>query len=96
MNYMYWLARLTDIFTTWLNYDSPRDELNPVMGWSMTRFGFGGYILVNLLISGVFYLFLLALKRPYLVRISVFLSFLVTFFNLGIYLFCAFDALPKL
>jgi len=85
---LYFTGRATDILTTWLGVKTwgYQVEASPVGRWSMETWGFGGYIILNLLISLLVFLLFRKLKRPWLITMAIVMFFGVSIWNLAIYL----------
>jgi hypothetical protein len=85
---LYFLGRFADILSTWLNVrlGGYEVEASPVGRWSMERFGFGGYIVINLLISTLIFLMIRYLKRPWLMTGSTVVFWGFAIWNTVIYL----------
>jgi len=82
---LFMLARVVDILSTRLSYKTPADEMSPVARMMMVTFGFWGWAFLNLMISFIFGLFLIKIKRPIVITVVTILSILVALFNTVIF-----------
>lgn len=88
--YLLMIARGTDILSTWLSYNVPRDELMPVARFLQTNFGFGGFAIINLLMSFGLGLLLIKIKKGSLINWVTVASLIATVFNMSVFYYFTF------
>jgi len=86
---LFFTGRGADIFTTWLNVKlfGYSVEASPLWRKAMEAHGFGGFIVINLLISTLLFLAIRYTKKRWLMNLAFGLVWTVSFLNLGAYIF---------
>jgi len=85
---VYFTGRGADITTTWLNVElfGYGVEASPLWRQAMEKYGFWGFVVINLLISALLFLAIKYTKKRWLMRLAFGLIYGVSFLNLGAYL----------
>jgi len=85
---LFFAGRGADILTTWLNVHrwGYGVEASPFGRGSMERYGFAGYLLLNLAVSTMIFLAIKYLKRRWLMRVALASFYGVAVWNLAVYL----------
>ena len=86
---IYFTGRGADITTTWLNVElfGYGVEASPLWRQAMEKYGFGGFVVINLLISALLFLAIKYTKKRWLMNFAFGLVWTVSFLNLGAYIF---------
>ncbi len=84
----YFTGRGAGITTTWLNVNrfGYGVEASPVGRQAMDNYGFGGFVVTNLLISTLIFLAIKYTKKRWLMNLAITLFYSVSLWNLAIYI----------
>ena len=95
---IYFTGRGADITTTWLNVKlfGYSVEASPLWRKAMEAHGFGGFIVINLLISTLLFLAIKYTKKRWLMNLAITLFYGVSLWNFAIYLLSGMNFLSGL